>query len=64
MHSITLKTAFCHALQRCGLRHKLDSNLTFSQTVVRRNKRDKTEEDSAFTDIFRFRCFMINVHET
>ena len=66
-HNTGLKTAFCHALQRCGLRQKLDSTATFSQTIVRQIKRDKTEEDSAFTGTvpsFRFRSFMINCHET
>lgn len=64
MQSTSLKTAFCHTLQHCGLRQKLDSTFTFSQTIVRQNKHDRTEDDSAFTDIFRFRSFMISVHET
>ena len=47
------------------VKQNLDSTFTFNRTIVRQNnKRDKTEEDSAFTDIFRFRSFMISVHET
>jgi hypothetical protein len=64
LRSTSLKTVLCHMLPLCGLRQQLDSTLTFSQSIFRQNKSDKMEGESAFTHNFRFRSFMINVHET